>query len=121
MLMAVLERKRELGMLLCVGMNKTKVFVMIMFETIFLSLAAAPIGLLISWAFISYFGTHGINLMEVEDAMYQFGYDAMVYTKLEPWVYLLITAMIIVASLVSAIYPARKALKYNPAEAVRAL
>ena len=35
MLMAVLERKRELGMLMSVGMNKTKVFLMIMFEKLF--------------------------------------------------------------------------------------
>ncbi|MDX2362589.1 MAG: FtsX-like permease family protein [Crocinitomicaceae bacterium] len=121
MLMAVLERKRELGMLLCVGMNKRKVFIMIMFETIFLSLAAAPIGLLISWATISYFGNHGINLMDVEDAMYQFGYDPMVYTKLDASVYITITMMIMIAATISSIYPARKALKYNPAEAVRAI
>lgn len=121
MLMAVLERKRELGMLLCVGMNKIKVFLMIMFETIFLSLAAAPIGLLIAWGSISYFGKNGINLMEVEDAMYEFGYDPMVYTKLDPYIYFAITVMIIVAAIFSSIYPARKALKYNPAEAVRAI
>jgi len=121
MLMAVLERKRELGMLLCVGMNKRKVFIMIMFETIFLSLAAAPIGLLISWVTISYFGNHGINLMDVGDAMYQLGYDPMVYTKLDASVYITITVMIMIAATISSIYPARKALKYNPAEAVRAI
>lgn len=121
MLMAVLERKRELGMLLCVGMNKFKVFTMIMFETIFLSFAAAPIGLLLSWISVSYFGKYGLNLGSVEDAMYQFGYDTMVYTKLEPFVYIAISAMIIMAAIISSIIPARKALKYNPAEAVRAL
>jgi len=121
MLMAVLERKRELGMLLCVGMNKRKVFTMIMFETVFLSLAAAPIGLLLSWGTISYFGAYGINLMNVEDAMYQFGYDPMVYTKLDASIYGMITLMIMIAASISSIYPARKALKYNPAEAVRAI
>lgn len=121
MLMAVLERKRELGMLLCVGMNKKKIFIMVMFETIFLSAAAAPVGLLISWASITYFGIYGIDLGSVEDAMYAFGYDTMVYTKLDLSVYITITVMIIIASLISAIFPARKALKYNPAEAVRAL
>jgi len=37
MLMAVLERKRELGMLMSVGMNKKKIFYMIMYETLVLS------------------------------------------------------------------------------------
>lgn len=121
MLMAVLERKRELGMLLCVGMNKRKVFMMIMIETIFLSFIAAPLGLLLAWATVTYFGSAGINLMEVEDAMYQFGYDAIVYPKLETFVYFMVSAMIIMAAIISSIVPARRALKYNPAEAVRAI
>lgn len=121
MLMAVLERKRELGMLLCVGMNKKKVFAMIMFETLFLSVAASPVGLILAWATITYFGAYGINLGTVEEAMYKFGVDSMVYTKLEFFVYVMITVMIIFAALFSSILPARKALKYNPAEAVRAI
>ena len=121
MLMAVLERKRELGMLLCVGMNKQKVFLMVMFETIFLSFAAAPIGLLVAWATVAYFGANGLSLMEVEEAMYQFGYDAVVYTKLDPSLYGWISVLIIIAAMLSSIIPARKALKYNPAEAVRAI
>lgn len=121
MLMAVLERKRELGMLLCVGMNKQKVFLMVMFETIFLSFAAAPIGLLVAWATVAYFGANGLSLMEVEEAMYQFGYDAVVYTKLDPSLYGWISVLIIIAAMLSSIIPARKALKYNPAEAVRTI
>ena len=121
MLMAVLERKRELGMLLCVGMNKTSVFLMIMIETIFLSIVAAPIGLLLSWGSITYFGNVGINLEVVGEALYKAGIDSMVYTAVNPWAYLTITIMIIAASILAAIVPARKALKYNPAEAVRAV
>jgi putative ABC transport system permease protein len=121
MLMAVLERKRELGMLLCVGMNKRKVFVMIMFETIFLSFIAAPVGLLLAWATVAYFGSVGINLMDVEDMMYEFGYDTMAYPMLEPFVYFMVSGMIIAAAIISSIIPARRALKYNPAEAVRAI
>ena len=59
--------------------------------------------------------------MEVDEAMYQFGYDSMVYTKLEPFVYVMVSSMIIGAAIISSIIPARKALKYNPAEAVRAI
>ena len=121
MLMAILERKRELGMMLCVGMNKKKVFLMIVIETLFLSIAAAPIGLLISWISITYFGKVGINLDSVGEALYKVGYDSMVFTEIESSAYINITVMIIVASLIASIIPARKALKYNPAEAVRAV
>ena len=121
MLMAVLERKRELGMLLCVGMNRSSVFLMIMIETIFLSIIAAPIGLLLSWASITSLGSVGINFEVVGEAWYKAGIDSMVYTAVNPWAYLSITLMIIIASIIAAIVPARKALKYNPAEAVRAV
>jgi len=44
MLMAVLERTKELGMLMAVGMNKAKVFWMIVIETLMLGMIAAWIG-----------------------------------------------------------------------------
>ena len=45
MLMAVLERVKELGMLMAVGMNKIRVFIMIMLETLFLALTGCVIGI----------------------------------------------------------------------------
>lgn len=42
MLMAVMERTREIGMLMAVGLNRTKVFMMIMLETVFLSMIGGP-------------------------------------------------------------------------------
>ena len=65
MLMAVLERKREIGMLLSVGMDKRKVFTMIILETLFLAFIAALLGVLLSIWTIEYFGRHGINLSAV--------------------------------------------------------
>ena len=47
MLMAVLERRRELGMLMAVGMNKRKVFLMILLETLMLGVVAGPIGIVL--------------------------------------------------------------------------
>lgn len=121
MLMAVLERKREIGMLLCVGMNKRSVFTMIVMETVFLAVAATPIGLLLSWISITYFGNKGINLEVVGDALYKAGMDSMVYPTVNSGAYFTITLMIFIAALIASIIPARRALKYNPAEAVRAV
>ncbi|MDB4655364.1 ABC transporter permease [Flavobacteriales bacterium] len=121
MLMAVLERKRELGMLMSVGMNKTKVFFMIVVETVFISMVGGPIGVLLGYLTVSHFGSAGIDLSVVGKGLEEFGISTMVYTNLEPKFYLNVTVMVIVAAILSSIYPAIKALQLKPAEAVRAL
>lgn len=118
MLMAVLERVREIGMLMAVGMTKQKVFSMIMMETVFLSLIGGPIGLLISWLLISYFGDVGLNLYDGDYAE-NYGFSSIMYPYLNMTTYINISIMVIVMSIISAIFPARKALKLNPVEAIR--
>ncbi len=121
MLMAVLERKRELGMLMSVGMNKTKVFFMIVLETVFISMVGGPIGVLLGYITVTYFGSAGIDLSVVGKGLESFGISTMIYTNLEPRFYIDVTVMVIVAAILSSIYPARKALQLKPAEAVRAI
>ena len=121
MLMAILERKRELGMLLSVGMNKKKTFFMIMIETIFLTLVATPIGLLLSYLFISYYGKHGIDLSVVAEGLESLGVGAIIYTYLPNSLYFNITIMIVFVAFLSSILPARRALKLDPAEAVKSI
>ncbi len=121
MLMAILERKRELGMLLSVGMNKRKVFSMIILETIFLACIATPIGILLSYWTIQYYGNYGIDLSIVAKGLESLGMGSRIFTKLPLSMYINITLMTLVVALLSAIIPARKALKLKPAEAVKAI
>ena len=121
MLMAVLERKREIGMLLSVGMDKRKVFTMIILETLFLAFIAALLGVLLSIWTIEYFGRNGINLSAVAKGLESLGMGARVFTKLPFAMYVDITLMTLSVALIAAIIPARRALKLNPAEAVKAI
>ena len=121
MLMAVLERKREIGMLLSVGMDKRKVFTMIILETLFLAFIAALLGVLLSIWTIEYFGRNGINLSAVANGLESLGMGARVFTKLPFAMYVDITLMTLSVALIAAIIPARRALKLNPAEAVKAI
>ena len=120
MLMAVLERTKELGMLMAIGMNKKRVFGMIMLETIFLSLVGAVIGMVLTYLIILYTGHTGIDL----SAMYQEGLEAMgfsahIFPVLSWDSFVQLTLMVILTGILASIYPARKALKLNPAEALR--
>lgn len=119
MLMAVLERTRELGMLRAVGMNKSRVFSMVLFETIFLTMVGTPVGLFLSWLTISYYNSTGINLAAFAEGMNAYGLSTVIYPTLPPVYYLNITLLIALAALLSAMYPAWKTLQLNPVEAIR--
>jgi len=121
MLMVVLERTRELGMLMAVGMNRRRVFLMIMLETIFLAMVGAVLGELISVFLIEYYGRSGIDLSGVSEGMEAVGYSSMTYPLLEPYRYLQITVLVIITAVLASIYPAVKALRLHPAEAIRTL
>ncbi len=119
MLMAVLERTPELGMMMAIGVNKTRTGAMILFETVFLTLIGAPIGLFLSWATISLTAINGIDLGAFASGLEMYGMSPVVYPVLSPGYYAVITVMIVVATLLSAIFPCLKALKLNPVEAIR--
>ncbi len=121
MLMAVMERVREIGMLMAIGMNKTKIFSMIMLETILLMLTGSFVGLVLSFAIVNFFEKFGIDLSRFASGMSGFGFSSMVYPFLETSAYFRIVIMVIIAGIISSIVPARKALKLNPSEAIRKL
>jgi len=119
MLMAVLERTRELGMLAAIGMNRRRVFMMIMLESIFLSIVGGVAGMAVSGIVIAITGHTGINLVKYSEGMEAFGYSAHLYPSIGAEFFVTLTILIVVTGIVSAIYPARKALKLNPVEALR--
>lgn len=119
MLMAIMERVREIGMLMAIGMNKRKIFLMILLETVFLSVTGGIVGLILSYISIEITGKTGIDLSAVGEGLNAIGYSAFVYPELDHVYYLLIVILVVVTALFASILPARKALKFNPAEAVR--
>ncbi len=121
MLMAVLERFRELGMLMAVGMNRIKVYFMIMVETILLGIIGAPIGLLAGWATLHYFQQTGVDLTNYSEGLEAFGYSSILYPYLENDAYLIVTIGVFITALMGAIYPAWKAVRLNPVEALHKL
>lgn len=119
MLMAVLERTRELGMLMAIGMNRRKIFIMIMLESIFLSIVGGFAGMAVSELMIAITGKTGINLMKYSEGMEAIGYSAHLYPTIDAQFFITTTILIVLTGIISAVYPAHKALKLNPVEAIR--
>lgn len=119
MLMAIMERVREIGMLMAIGMSKVKVFLMIMLETVFLSLTGGFFGLLISWIVVQVTFNIGIDLSNFGEGLNAYGYSSFVRPELELYYYILIGGLVMITALLASILPARKALNLVPSEAVR--
>lgn len=118
MLMAVLERVRELGMLMAVGMEKRRVFKMIILETLMMAAVGAPLGILLGLATNGYFMVNGLDLSNYAEGLKEFGYATILYPSVSASDYLLIAASISITAIIAAIYPARKAIKLKPVEAL---
>ena len=119
MLMAVLERYRELGMLMAVGMNKGRVFGMIVLETFYLAILAIVPGLLLGWGTVVFLAKRGIDLSVFGNGLSQFGMSHMVYPQLQSGFYVQLAVIVASTALLGALYPAWRAIRLRPVEAIR--
>ncbi len=119
MLMAVMERVKEIGMLMAVGMSKFRVFWMLMLETVLLTLTGGFFGIVIGIAVTLATMKTGINLSFYAEGLEDMGYSSHVFPVVEFQMVSVIVILVFVTGLIASIYPARKALKYKPAEAIR--
>ena len=119
MMMTILERTKELGMLMAIGMNRMRIFNMIMLETIFLTLVGAVAGMLSGWLIVEALGKTGIHFSTWGEGFEAIGFAAIVYPVIKPSFFVIITVMVVVTAIISSVWPARKALKLIPVEALR--
>ena len=119
MLMSVVDRIRELGVLLAIGMKKGRVFIMIVLETMLLSFTGGIMGIIISVLSIAYFAGNGMDLSAIAASLESFGASTMLYPFLPMAMYVILTVMIIIAANVAALLPAWKAMNLVPYEAIR--
>ncbi|ADU65645.1 ABC transporter permease [Desulfurispirillum indicum] len=110
-LMAVFERTQELGMMRAIGASRFDVFRMILKETTILSLAGGVVGII-----IAVLGSRGIESFVRSVMPYVPSGDLV---RFELSVALGSVAFIFVVGLLSGLYPAWKASKINPIEAIK--
>ncbi|MGF1726091.1 ABC transporter permease [Photobacterium nomapromontoriensis] len=118
MLMSVFERTREFGVLMAVGMQKHRVFLLIMLETAWLGITGAALGLVVSFVLITGLQHTGIPLGVMAEGLGAFGVDTVLYPQVSWFEYLMIFLTVVVASLLAALYPARQILKQRPVDAM---
>ena len=120
MLMAVLERTHEIGMLTALGMNRPRVFKLILTETVLLTIVGVPVGFVGTLLTVGHFSRAGIDISSFSgEAMSGFGFSSMIYPEF-PWRSIpVVMAIVAGTALVSALFPSLRAIKLQPADALR--
>ncbi|HSH52462.1 MAG TPA: FtsX-like permease family protein, partial [Bacteroidales bacterium] len=119
MLMVILERIKEIGMLMAVGMNKIRVFTMIVLETVFLSITGGIAGIVLAVILTAITNKTGLNLSLWAEGLNSLGFDAVIYPEIGFEAVIVVTFLVILTGVIAAIYPAGKAIKLKPADALR--
>lgn len=118
MLMSVFERTREFGVLMAIGMQKHRIFLLIMLETAWLGITGALLGLLSSLGLMQLLQHTGVPLGKVAEGLGAFGVDTTLYPEVSVTDYQMIFITVVAASLLAALYPARQILKQRPVDAM---
>lgn len=118
MLMSVFERTQEFGVLMAVGMQKHKIFGLILLETLMLGVLGALLGILGSMLMIKIMQITGLPLGSMAEGLGAYGVDTVLYPKVTNGEYVMVLMTVFTASLFAALYPARQILKQRPVDAL---
>jgi len=119
LLMGVVERVREIGVVMALGMNHFKVFSMVLIESLLLSLTGGALGMFTGVISIEILAKYGIDLSNFSEGLAEFGMSHMIYPILPLEQYPKIILMVIITAVIAAIFPGIKAMRLNPIKAIR--
>ncbi|RLD20647.1 MAG: hypothetical protein DRI69_05860 [Bacteroidetes bacterium] len=119
MLMVVMERRKELGMLRALGMNNFSIGRMIVLETVLLGIIGSIVGNVLTYISVSWFGDRGIKYASAAEGLEQMGMGDTLYPELGAYTYIAITLLVLVTALIASIFPVRRVFRQNIAETLR--
>lgn len=117
LVMAVFERIREIGLMQALGMRPSMILVQVLLETFMLLLVGLAAGNVLALASVTAL-SNGIDLSHVSDAMQMMGVANVLYPSLQVSDVLLADIVVTVLGMLAGLFPAWRAARYQPAEAI---
>ena len=120
-LMSVLERTREFGIMLALGSSPLRIGLIVLLESVCLTLLGLGIGMLLGGGIAVYLHYEGFTFPGMKEIYAQFGLPGVIHPKLSVAGFTLGPAVIFVFTVLAALYPALRIRKLHPVEAIHAV
>jgi len=118
MLVSVLERMREFGIMLAIGIGFGQIRITIVAESLSMGLSGFIAGAVCGLFSLIYFKRYGLDLTMFSDAFEEFGMDAVTFAIIRPDYFVTAFAAVILATLVSVYFPLRMLKNTKPIEVI---
>lgn len=120
MYVSILDRIREFGILVSIGMQYRHIAIQIFFEAFFLGFIGYVLGALLGLGFLLYLQNYGLDLSSFSDALEMWGYESVLYGSIKSSYFTNTFFAISCAAVLSIILPLSKIKKSNPIEVIKA-
>jgi len=121
-LMAVMERTREFGVMMALGTSRLQIVGLVILESMLLGIAGIIMGNIFGLGVDFYLASTGLNLEQFTAALESMpGLSAVVY-PVSRWDHVtVLSAIVFFISIIPALYPAWRAASVEPVEAIRGI
>ncbi len=126
MVMSTFERTHELGMLLALGARPRRIVGLVVAESVVLGLLGLVVGAAVGAALVTWWGSSGLDLSKLapggggaEVSYMGMKISMVMYPRLDPAGLWRGAVAVFITSLVAALWPALRAARLEPADAVR--
>lgn len=120
LLMMMVERKYELGMLLAIGMKKGKICQLLLLESLLTVLAGCLLGILTSIPIVAYLHSNPIRIGgNVAEVYQRFGFEPVFPTAMNGAIFMNQGMIVLAMGLLLSLYPVINVLRLNPVAAMR--
>lgn len=120
LLMMITERKFEMGMLVAIGMKKSKLLVLFLFESVFTVFIGCLLGIAASIPVVHYFNKRPLRFGgSVADAFARFGFEPIFPTSTDAANFINQGTIVLIIGLVLSLYPTYVIMRLDPISAMK--
>lgn len=120
LLMMMVERKFEMGMLVAIGMKKIKLTLLLLIESVLTVSTGCILGIMFSIPLVYYFNRYPLKIGgETAETYERFGFEPIFPTSTDASIFIRQGIIVLIIGLILSLYPMYKAMRLNPVKAMK--